>query len=85
MAYRIHKAKATPRKRGRKRDPNSRNQVIMTALFGEEAGKYSSRWATWPEPQRSIYARMFQAGQLIAYADELAQYPSTELSENHNV
>lgn len=74
-----------PVKRGRKRDSNSRNQVIMAALFGEEAGNYSSRWSTWPEPQRSIYGRMFKAGQLIAYADELAQYPSTEVPENHHV
>jgi len=76
---------AAPAKRGRRRSPNSRNQVIMTALFGEDASKHSSRWTSWPEPQRSIYGRMLQTGQLIAYADELAQYPSTELPENHHV
>lgn len=75
---------AAPRKRGRRRDPNSRNAIIMTALFGENQPE-SSRWPTWPEPQRSIYGRMFKAGQLIAFADELAQYPSTEIPENHRV
>lgn len=79
------KTATAPRKRGRKRDANSRNQVIMTALFGEEAADYSSKWTTWPEPQRSIYGRMIKSGQLIAFADELAQYPSTEVPENHRV
>lgn len=76
---------AAPAKRGRPRSPNSRNQLIMAALFGEDAAKHSSRWPTWPEPQRSIYGRMIKAGQLIAFADELAQYPSTEVPENHHV
>lgn len=46
--------------RGRKRDENSDNQIIMKILFGKKAAKNQpTAWKEWPEPQRSIYSRMF--------------------------
>lgn len=47
----------------RTRDPNSKNQLLMTALFGKkQAAEMPSHWTEWPEPQRSIYSRMWNLG-----------------------
>ena len=47
----------------RTRDPNSKNQLIMAALFGKkEVAKMPCHWRKWPEPQRSIYQRMWNLG-----------------------
>ena len=46
----------------RTRDPNSKNQLIMAAFFGKKAADMPSHWTEWPEPQRSIYSRMWNLG-----------------------
>ena len=45
--------------RGRKVDPNSDNQYIKKIFFGKDAANQSNVWRDWPEPQKSIYSRMF--------------------------
>lgn len=72
-------------KRGRKRSPNSRHQLCMRTLFGDAAENIPSDHLKWPEPYYGIYNRMLKDSTVIAYADELSQYPSTEVPENHHV
>lgn len=78
------KTDTAPRKRGRAVDVNSRNYLFKKMIFGEGNIPVGAR-TKWPKFAKDIYNRMLSTGTLIAYADELAQYPSTEIPENHRV
>ena len=59
------------RKRGKPRSADSMHQKIMTVLFGSaEAAKQPTTWSKWPEPQRSIYSRMFASGLILVSGAE---------------
>lgn len=53
------------------RSKSSMHQKIMGVLFGEKpAQNVPTNWKLWPEPQRSIYSRIFANGYILVPANE---------------
>ena len=53
------------------RSKSSMHQKIMNVLFGESSAKnIPTNWKSWPEPQRSIYSRLFANRYILVPGNE---------------
>lgn len=60
------------------RSKSSMHQKFMSVLFGESSAKnVPTDWKSWPEPQRSIYSRLFAKGYILVPGNEYKRIRET--------